>query len=128
MASKNQLRNLAISRGRLRNFVREAILGLSTEEHSFAVWRFTSRLEVLKSVRKVADELVNVLERCGIDNRHEWSLSVGDIKLHLKICQDGFIRGYVSHEFESNRRPFAYLNTLMCKFKLDDRDIHLEFR
>jgi len=119
MASKNQLRNLTTSRSRLRRYIKEAISALE-KDHPDAIWRFTSRLDVRKSIRAVADEIVSVLERCDIENRHEMHLSTGDMKLRLMIYRDGFIRGYVSCEYDSSLEVRDFLNTLLKKHGLHD--------
>jgi len=86
--------NLAESREQLVSFITKAIADAPKQ-----VVRLTNRVALLGSARRVAGEMVRILEQSD-GNRHEFELDNTDLVLHLSIDDSGFIEGKIADKPE----------------------------
>lgn len=117
---KSRLRNLNTYRAKLRKFVYIATVRFPIDR-TCMVSRFHERLDALKSVRKVADELVELTLRVGVGESKAFSLNGSDLKLHMTVGCHGEIDAYVTCEWQSSEYAHAYLNLLLMGLGIFNR-------
>lgn len=101
MSNLNYDKNLVESKARLSTFISDLLLdSCAGTEPAMFCW-VTRRMGALKSVKAFVDEIVKALEE-SVDKQHEFRINDADLKLHLRIEPDGFVKGYVTNEYISS--------------------------
>ena len=111
--------NLIDSRNRILSFVSDLLLKDCAEAEPTMFCWVTRRMEALKNVDLLADEIVKTLED-SIGHQHEFRINDADLKIKLRIEADGFVKGHVTSDFQSSESAKTKISWYLWLNGLDE--------
>lgn len=106
-------KSIAEAKAKLKNFLQDTIK-VFDDEACLHFCRFTSRIKDLGSIDAVVEESMQMILDTG-DLSHEFRVNNADLKIVLRIKNDGTLRGTVKNEYVSTETAKSRIFNMLLK-------------